>query len=378
MNLPTQLVSIPSLKIVSTTITGNAPELLGPALQSALPYVTKCVVIDTGITDKKTLASAKKIAGKKFVYDCVPKNQSLAWYRTHALLFAKEAGGKFALTLDNDERLYFSTQELWDTCTQNPETSVFLMRDQNKTYSKERLFRLPAKGRWEGPVHEFYKLDGQVPKMLQTSYFTEVPKTPEQLKAKFERVVNALGPLVNKEPKISRWHYYLGDALIGLGQFDDGIDALQNCIRVSEWSEESAWACYRIAETRVMRTAPLKTTEEEKKHEYEKAVVACTRGLARHAGIAELAWMAGLASYYAGNYDQARYWSKMAIPNGEYTKDAPLRSGFRDPKGLWEGPFEVLFFAAMKAGILSEAQIADTHRKKAAARLTALDSTPPP
>jgi hypothetical protein len=69
-------------------------------------------------------------------------------------------------------------------------------------------------------------------------------------------------------------------------------------------------------------------------------------GMARHAGIAELPWLAGVAAARAGKLGQALYWCRLAEVHGERGADNALalrhRVLWRIEKGLREGPAELV------------------------------------
>src|SRR5262249_37654888 len=75
-------------------------------------------------------------------------------------------------------------------------------------------------------------------------------------------------------------------------------------------------------------------------------------GLARHAGLADLAWQAGFAAYRADRFQQAIYWAEMAIVWGRFRgKGAEVpRIAFRYPPALYEGPYDILRYARRKLG----------------------------
>ena len=81
-------------------------------------------------------------------------------------------------------------------------------------------------------------------------------------------------------------------------------------------------------------------------------MTACAVGLARHAGLAELHWLAAYASWQAGRAAQAVYWAQQSIALGRFAGSGATvpRIGFRHPPALWEGPYDVLRFALRHLG----------------------------
>ena len=326
------------MKLVSTTLTGNNAELIGDALRSVVDWVDACVVIDTGVTDD-SLTIARSVCGDKYVEHAFPWTHDFAAARNFALDVAHDIGGDWALTVDTDERIELRGEPIRkaiETATEG----VLMVTDETSTYAKERFFRLPSKARFRGPTHECFPSYEVGSRVLDKARFIELPKNPQAYRAKFERDAEILGSYTREHPDDPRWFYYLGDALQNLARYDEAIGAYKACADLRGWNEESAWACYRAAECYI----------HDKR--FVEAIDVCAAGLARHAGIAELAWLAGFASWQAGRPDQAVFWARMAIPMGLFRgrgKDAK-RIGFRNMAALYEGPYDVLRFALRAVG----------------------------
>jgi tetratricopeptide (TPR) repeat protein len=226
---------------------------------------------------------------------------------------------------------------------------VFYVAHEGRTYVKERFFRLPMSERWYGPTHECFSAYKVGSAILAGVTFSELPKTPGELRRKFERDVEVLERHTREHPKEPRWHYYLGESHGNLGQLALAIAAYDRCAALRGWDEESAWACFRAAECLC------------KLDRFEEALDRCVAGLARHAGIAELAWLAGYACYRLNRDAQAVYWARLAITHGLFQGDGSSipRIGFRHPSALWEEPYDVIRWAERRRGNSSAAQEAE-------------------
>jgi tetratricopeptide (TPR) repeat protein len=222
----------------------------------------------------------------------------------------------------------------------NASEGVLMLSHAARTYAKERCFRLPCSERFSGPTHESFPSYKVGTRTLERAYFSELGKTPAQLQHKFQRDVEILRAHVAKHPRDPRWHYYLGDSLKNLGEWEKAVDAYAACTALRGWNEESAWACYQAADclSRLGR--------------YRDAIDRCAIGLTRHAGIAELCWLAGFAAYKLQDMPQAVYWSRLAIAQGWFkgTGQKVPRIGFRNPNALYEGPYDILRFALRGVG----------------------------
>jgi tetratricopeptide (TPR) repeat protein len=352
------------MRLVSTTITANAEATIGRAIASVVAWVDAVVVVDTGATDR-TIAIAREAAGAKYVGASFAWVDDFAAARNAALRAAHtDAGGDWAVMVDTDE-----TIDLRGECirTELARTGAphLTIAHESGTYEQPRFFRLPAAGRFSGPTHEAYE-----PAILETRLrrciFRDEPKSPEDLRLKFSRDVRILREHL-KTHRAPRWFYYLGDALQHLGQIDEAIKAWKTCTSLRGWDEEGAWACYRRAQCHVGRA------------EWDSAIEACAEGLAVHAGIGELAWLAGFAQWRAGRHEQATWWSLHAIALGCYRGcggDVPRRS-FRVPKAHWEGPYDVLRFALRALGSAKGADEAEQSFRAAKAQREAASQLQP-
>ena len=315
--------------IVSTTLTANRAGVIGAALASVIEQVDRCLVIDTGVTDD-TLAVARQVAGDKLHVVAFPWVHDFSAARNFALQSAHDMGASWAMTLDTDERLSFVPEFDLRAVLRARADEALLVAYEGGSYAKERLFRLPAKGRWSGPTHEAYI--GPRGGILPGVTFTELPKDAMTLQRKFQRDANILGAHTSRNPGDPRWHYYLGASLHDLGRFDAAIQPFLACAALRGWDEEGAWACYRAAECYGTMGR------------WNDAIETCAKGLALRPATAELAWLAAVASMKSGRYVSAIAWANMAIANGLYngTPYPVERIGFRNLVALYEGPYEVL------------------------------------
>jgi tetratricopeptide (TPR) repeat protein len=352
--------------IVSTTLTGNNADIIADALRSAVEWVDWCLVIDTGVTDD-TLDVAHQIAGDKLVVRQFPWRDDFAAARNFALDAAAELGADWAITLDSDERLEFGEIDLHAALAAATADS-FHVKHVNGTYGKERVFRLPVRGRYVGPTHEaFIRATGGT-ETLEGVLFDELGKTLQQYRRKAERDIAILTRHTAEHPSDPRWFYYLGDSLAGLGRYDEAIAAFRRCASLDGWDEEGGWAMYRAAECLLKLDRP------------GEAVTACAAGLARHAGLAELSWMAAYASWHAGRPHQAVYWARQSVAMGHFAGAGASvpRIGFRHPPALWEGPYDVLRFAFRATGDETGAAEAERlyHEAKAAREAEGMGEDP--
>ena len=281
--------------------------------------------------------------------------------RNRALRIAADEGFDWALMLDTDERIQWPTYHETDATLGEllslTDADVLMVPHVSGTYEKERLFRLPARGQYVGPVHEaFIVADGARRDTLTGLVFSEEAKTPEALAAKLERDLRALEDWTTEHPEDPRWFYYLGDTYANLGRAEAATQAFAQCWRLGGWDEESAWACYRNAE--------LCVREENWIH----AIEWCQRGMERRPDFPEFPWLIGWCCYQQGRDEKAILWERLAVTLNEANFwPRPVRIGFRHPPAHFEGPWDVMAHAATRA---DNATVARTMRSMATKRQT--------
>lgn len=326
------------MKLVSVTLAGNAEGIILPALQSVVDIVDACLIVDTGITDG-TLEMARQVAREKLVVREFSWVNDFALARNFSLDAAEKEGADWAVIIDTDERIEANGDDL-RALLAGTSAGLLLMPDREKNYTKERAVKLPSPSRYVGPTHESFAPPPAGTVVAPHARFYELPKSAAASRLKFERDAAILEEHAQKHPDQPRWLYYLGESLKNLRRFDEAIEAYRACADLRGWNEESAWACFRAAQC----------YEEQK--EYAAMVDVLTKGMARHAGLAELMWYAGFAYLEMGQPAQAVYWSRLSLAWGLHVgrgREVP-RIGFRHLPGLWEGPYDVLRFALRALG----------------------------
>jgi glycosyltransferase involved in cell wall biosynthesis len=344
------------MKIISVTLLGNNEGTVGDALRSVIDYVDTCVIINTGITDR-SLEIAREIGGDKIQVIDYEWRNDFSHARNFALNSAYEAtGGDWAISIDSDEQLFFrdikTKQELQITLEryaahEHHANLVLSVKYSDGHYSKERMFRLPLKGGYEGPTHECY-CNGYL-ELFREAYFTEYGKTPEGAQKKFlrdidilEKYTGLLEQVGNPDP---RWYFYLGESYKNAGMPEKAVGAYHRCWEMNGWDEEGAWACYKQA----VCYADM--------GKYQEGLEAICRGLARNP-VGDLLWYAGWLCYRMGLYKKAIYWSQLSLQAGwlEGYGAGMRRGGFSHTRGLYEGPYDVLHWCYKELGDTANAE----------------------
>jgi tetratricopeptide (TPR) repeat protein len=173
-----------------------------------------------------------------------------------------------------------------------------------------------------------------------SGHFREEPKTEEDYQRKFDRDISILSRHVVDHPDDPRWRYYLADSLQNAGRLQEAVEQFQACWDLNGWDEESAWSMYRAAECQIALG------------DLDAAIQSCANGLVRHPGVAELPWLASWACFRKGEMRRAIAWARMSCALGsvEGIGDSFHRLGFTNPRGRFEGPYDVLRFALRELG----------------------------
>lgn len=285
--------------------------------------------------------------------------EGFAALRNAAFALAGKTGMQWALMLDTDMRYTAHCGNLKRVLAAT-DADVIRLPERSKAYTGDRIFRLPLKGEFIGMTHEYYDPKGGRVESLDTPRFWELDKTPEQHKAKLERDRTLLEFDVTDDTLSGRAHYYLGDTLEQLGEHGLALRSFLECTMLSIWDEERAWAWYRIGVIRLDRG------------EYRAVINAVVYGMIEHGGIAELPWLASLAFYWLDDFKQALRWASIARRVALYTdtNEAWKREGFRYLPALYEAPYNVLHWSAVKLGLKTlEADYFNLYEKMLATRL---------
>jgi len=322
--------------VVSTTLVGpTIPTTLADALRSVAGIVDRSLVLWTGASELHDEVETTSLsASDKTVVIEWPWRNDFGAGRQAALDFATKTGATWCLWLDSDEWIEPHGEDVRGAMLAT-DAAAMLMFDERGEYLQPRAIRLPCAARWEGRTHEAIPVTG--PRFV-SARFCSRPKALCDLLAKHRRDLVILLEETRKQPEDARWWYYLGDALAGLRRFLDALDAFRRCADLRGWDEQSAWACYRAANLLLFEFG-----------QFEAAIDLCAQGMARHPGIAELPWLAGIAAQRLGRHEHAVWWAELARVHGEKAPE-PVRALdrrrlFRVPKGLREGPSDIERFS---------------------------------
>lgn len=345
------------MNIISTTLAGgNREHLICDALSSVENWVDGHLLIDTGTAEAAIQRAENHCIKPVFIRKW--NLDSAADARNACLSFATELGADYAVILDTDERIRNRGDSPREVIWQNRDVDYWLAYNIEHRYSKVRVIKLPPNGRYSGHTHEAFCSDGKSA-FFKYLCFEEIPKDPAYYPQYAKIILERMERQIENEPNQSRWYYFKGDCLFVLKEYDRAIAAFEKCYELSNWNEEAAWSCFRIAGIHLTR------------QQWDKAIRVAMKGLAAHPGIGELNWVAAVAALNSGFPTEATYFAKLAVAQGRYDVEGfgneVVRRGCMEPLGLYEGPYEVLEKAAKSLGDEGKAAIYHTKWLKAKA-----------
>ena len=316
------------MKIASITITSDRSKIIGDALRSVLGHVDAMVFVDLGINNATyNVINEVKKDKEVFYTKCSPTKTTADW-RNLGLKMASLVGADYAIQLDTDERMIFPN-DFRQQLEQNPHIEIFCSLHVQGHYSKERVFRLPVNGEFQGHVHETWTGDGAC--LMHGLFFDELIKSQETIDYNAKWMTNGLLQQAREDPTCHRWPFQLGLLYRAGNDPVKAITFFKAAKRLQAAPEMKAIDCYEIALCCIDLGHPI------------PALRVCIEGLQHHPGLAELSHLAGVCCMKLGKLQEALCWSNMAIANGLYagTSFAKNRAGLREPYSLWEGPFEM-------------------------------------
>lgn len=328
---------------------GHREALIGEAVKSAIWLVDHITLLDTG-TATEAIKVARALAGDTPVtvipYD-IGDEMNTADAR-NALLkgAAEESGCEWTLMLDTDERLVSpgatmgiplsseairAAREWCDLAS----SEAGRIEHVSGVYAKEKLFRLPAKGRYIGRAHEYYSLAGQSTSDVPVIKFWDHPRSPAEIRQRSKWLVTQMRRQCQEE-SITRWWMYLGMALDDSAAWCEEPELWPQAVTAYSMAaqsvgslEEKAWALFLGA-----------VVLAERLGKYQEALNFCVEGMNIHPTTVELMWYAGFCCYRLGRYVGAAYWARAALANADRWRDGRLT--FRRIKAYSEGPRELL------------------------------------
>lgn len=344
------------MKIVSITLTSRTRrDVIGDALKS-VPWADEHLIYEItgddpgslrqfGACGDDTLEVAQAVSGSKYRYAGSVALGSVPFTEMrNAALAAAE--GDWAVILDTDVRYLTNGADIRSMLASlPPEVEIVRIGEDTGNYDKDLIIRLPASGKFVASrgVHEgYHPKPGAQARVMPAVRFHELPKSPERKAKDAEAQLAGLAAQVADEPDNLTWRYLFGytkeamhdyagamaEYTIGLGLPDSECDP--------RWK---AWLWFRTA------NASCAVGRHEQALEFSVAGLAC------RPDYAELPWMAAVQCVYLKRWDTAIAWAKLACVYSWSVKGTHRgRMAFKDPRALWEGPYEIMAVAYAEMG----------------------------
>lgn len=320
-------------KVVSVTVTSSTKAaIIEDCLRSVLPYVDECLVLHLPQGHDDTLALAQAVAGARLQVR-FPATDSgyvdylhagMARWRNDAIQFAADRGADWAIMLDTDERIHLPATYRIVLASVPADVQALDVQHADGTYAKPRLIRTnPLTASYVQDCHEDLRDRGPL-RYLDGAHFTELPKSPEQMREKCERDRGMLAAQIQAEPDEWRWRYYLGDTLAWLGFAQEAVDAYADAIDRASDHQMIAWIRWRQGRQILKQGYP------------SCALTVAIEGLALAADMPELHYLAAASSLALQEPANAIAWARTALLHGH------PRRGLCDPRTHKDGPIEIL------------------------------------
>lgn len=284
-------------------------------------------------------------------------------YRNRSLAIAAELGFNWALILDSDEFLEIAPGvDLLGQLAQTTADAISLDA-RGDSYAKEKIFRLPAKGRWVLPAHEVYEAPSGTIAVIPGVGFSEKPKSAEELRERrnvIRRLLWAYTLRTDNPPAIARAWQMLGQEMLGELQGVSDPEAQQSILGSAELDFRAA-----------LQSQPSKLGESWTRYllatcllasgEYVEAREVANRGMLVTPWMPELHYAMAKAWLAEGDAYNAIACANCAAALGNYRGSGKsiARVSHYDSEALWEGPFDVMADALRLAGEYQAAEAID-------------------
>ncbi|EZH65025.1 glycosyl transferase [Bacillaceae bacterium JMAK1] len=227
-------------------IVKNEEEVLDGCLSSVKDYMDEIIIVDTGSTDG-TKEIAKKYTDKVYDFEWV---NHFAKARNYAF---NQATKPFIMWLDADDMLSKEDQKKLKKLKRELNESIdavsmkyHLSFDSNGepmfTYRRHRIVKRACGFKWEGAVHEFLQVGGNIlTSDVAVFHRKEVKTKPTNSNRNLEIYEQMLA---NEEPFTPRDTFYYANELREKGRHQDAIDRYEQFLQTKQgWVEDEIRAC---------------------------------------------------------------------------------------------------------------------------------------
>ena len=329
------------MKLISITVTSSTKEaIIADALKSVRDWVDLMLIVHIEHGSDDTMQVAHDICKSKLRVVSVPLDMPFPDMRNAGLIEAERLSADWSVQLDTDERILRNDIDVRSTLAKVPNDIIAVtVHEDTGAYDKVRFIRHPTECRFSQSFHEELVPD---PKKCTLSHirFHELPKSPEQIAQRVEQQITACRNQAKQEPENPRWQYYLASALEKSKQYQEAILIYLRAAQLFKESEPKAWVFFRIACCWAL---------QEKNAE---AINAALQAMLYGPDYAEAPWLIAQINFMSGMYREAIAWAKVAaVHNWSRKRPGEIhRIGFKEPRALYEGPYQVMAQCYFKMG----------------------------
>ncbi len=232
-------LSLWSQTICLNMIVKNEAQVVERCLASVKDHIDYWVIVDTGSSDgtQEIIRNfLKEIPGE--LHERLWKN--FEHNRNEALALAR-GKGDYLLFLDADERLEFGQfPKLTDDCY------VAVVKCSHIQSERILLAKSSLAWRWEGVLHEALTCPGAytVGKLTGVTNISEMDGARSRDPEKYLKDALVLEEALKKEPKNSRYLFFLGQSYMEAGKDQKAYEAFQKRIGLGGAEDEVFWSTY--------------------------------------------------------------------------------------------------------------------------------------
>lgn len=291
--------------IVSTTLAGpGAEHSITDALRSIVDSVDYCLVAFAGCDEPATRAAIEAVVpGAKLItcnhdWKSAYDRGGYGANRQFMLDWATSFGSSWAITVDTDERVELKPG-FQAKLLAGEHLDVWIIRDRDEGYTKERILACGRGLKWHGRVCE--NVVTQKPQAMLDGCFWEVKKDEAAERRRYERGIVETQRMIAEGDDRFKWWRHMGSCLVGVGKMAEGKAAYENALQREHGPEDEAWTTYLICELLVLEG---KLTE---------ARDLAAKALPKHGGfIPEFGWIFAYTEFHEGDLQNASRWAQLA------------------------------------------------------------------
>ena len=252
-----------TIKLCLVMIVKDEEDTIKRCLSAVAPYISYWVIVDTGSKDKTIEVIKETMAG----FGIDGELHERPWVnfevnRTESLELAK---GKcdYRWIIDADDTFYPETPSVnpFAGLDTNPDGYQIMYKLSALQYHRVQLVKSDQEWCYKGVLHEYLHTEkkgvvqGTVPNCYVIADISPL-KRAATLEEKYANDAKILEEALIKEPKNTRYVFYLAQSYRDSAQYEKSIEAYQKRASMGEWEEEVYYSMYMVAKIKEKLGAP--------------------------------------------------------------------------------------------------------------------------